>query len=221
MRVLNIKSAGQRVRRMAGAWCVILGALSAALAARPAVSVGQSQGQGQAKPKAPRKAGTAADPTVIDFAGFQRVLAQQKDKVVLVDFWATWCEPCRDIYPMVNELAKQFAPQGLVVIGVSFDDDGEMTLVRHFLERNKPVFVNYRKKPGKEKAFVSAVDPRWTGTIPADFLYDREGRETVAFIGTHPRADFENAIRAVLASGAKSGARMPGAGQASAAARVR
>jgi thiol-disulfide isomerase/thioredoxin len=195
---------------------VIVVALSVVFVAWPAASAQESQMPPKAK--VPAKS-TAPDPKVIDIPGFQQVLAQQKGKVVLVDFWATWCEPCRDIYPMVNELAKQFGPQGLVVIGVSFDDDGEMTLVRHFLERNKPVFVNYRKKPGKEKAFVNSVDPRWTGTIPADFLYDREGREVTAFIGTHPRADFENAIRALLASRAKTDA--PSAWQASAATVIR
>jgi len=152
----------------------------------------------QDKSKVPAKA-QAPDPRVIDLAGYQQVLARRRGKPVLVDFWATWCEPCRDVYPMINDLAKQYGPQGLVVIGVSLDDDGEMTLVRHFLARNHPVFTNYRKRMGKQDAFVRGVDQRWNGTIPADFLYDRDGRVAAALVGGHPREEFERIIRALLA----------------------
>ncbi len=158
----------------------------------------------QAKSKAPAKQ-QIADPLVIDGAGYQQVLAKERGKVVLVDFWATWCESCRDEYPMINELAKEYGPQGLVVIGVSLDDDGEITLVRRFLNRIKPVFANYRKRPGKEEEFINSVDRKWSGAIPADFFYDREGRQAKSFIGEHKRAEFESAIQTLLGGTSKTG----------------
>jgi thiol-disulfide isomerase/thioredoxin len=152
----------------------------------------------QAKSKAPGKKPAVADPAIIDVAGYRQILAKQHGKIVLVDFWATWCEPCRELYPIINDLAKQYAPQGLVVIGVSLDDDGEITLVRRFLARHQPVFVNYRKRPGKEEEFINGVNPKWSGAIPADFLYDREGYPMITMIGEHSREEIEKAIRAVL-----------------------
>ena len=105
---------------------------------------------------------------------------------------------------MVNDLARQYAPQGLVVLGISLDDDAEINLVRHFLERNKPVFPNFRKRPGNEEAFVHAVSPKWSGSIPATFFYARDGRQFSRFVGTHSREEFEKAIRALLDSAPQS-----------------
>src|SRR3989442_15994933 len=67
-----------------------------------------------AAPQAP-KATVPRDPEMIDAQGYQKLLEQYRGKPLLVTFWATWCEPCRDEYPMLNELAKQYAPQGLKV----------------------------------------------------------------------------------------------------------
>ena len=86
------------------------------------------------------------DPELIDLQGYQKILEQYKGKPLLVNFWATYCEPCRDEYPLLNELAKQYAPQGLKVVGVSMDQDGDLILMRRFLARYKPIFPNYRKK---------------------------------------------------------------------------
>src|SRR5580693_2427278 len=79
------------------------------------------------------------DPQLIDIQGYQKILDQYKGKPLLVTFWATWCEPCRDEYPMLNELAKQYAPQGLNVVGINLDDDGDLILTRRFIARYKPI----------------------------------------------------------------------------------
>ncbi len=143
-----------------------------------------------------------ADPAVIDQQGYQGILAKYRGKPLLVNFWATWCEPCRDEYPMLNELAKSYAPQGLQVVGISLDDDGELILVRRFLARNQPVFPNFRKRPGKEEQFINAIYPKWTGAIPASFFYARDGRLIGQLIGEGTRENYESAIRTLLSSGA-------------------
>src|SRR5215475_11658725 len=117
------------------------------------------------------KAKPVADPELVDAQGFLKVLEQYKGKPLLVNFWATWCEPCREEYPLLNELAKEYAPQGLKVVGVSLDQDGDLILMRRFLVRYKPVFPNYRKKKGEEDAFNQAVMPGWNGSIPASVFY--------------------------------------------------
>jgi len=141
------------------------------------------------------------DPELIDAAGYQKILAEHKGQPLVVTFWATWCEPCRAEYPMLNELAKQYAPQGLKVVGVNLDDDGDIILTRRFMARYKPVFPNYRKKAGGEKEFVNAVLAGWGGAIPASFFYDRDGRQIGKLLGESNRDTYEAAIRTVLSSG--------------------
>jgi thiol-disulfide isomerase/thioredoxin len=153
-----------------------------------------------AAPQAPKR-GAQHDPEIIDAQGYQKLLQQNRGKPLLVTFWATWCEPCRDEYPMLNELAKQYAPQGLKVVGISMDDDGDLILMRRFIARYKPVFTNYRKQPGGETAFDQAVLSGWTGSLPATFFYAKDGRQIGHVMGEGTRDTYEAAIRSLLAVG--------------------
>ena len=148
------------------------------------------------------KAVAPRDPELIDAQGYGRLLKQYRGKPLLVTFWATWCEPCRDEYPMLNELTKQYAPQGLKVVGVNYDQDGDLILMRRFIARYKPVFPNYRKKPDEsEESFRQAVMPGWNGALPASFFYAKDGRQVRQFVGEQTREKYEGAIRSLLGSG--------------------
>jgi thiol-disulfide isomerase/thioredoxin len=153
------------------------------------------------KPSAKSSKPAAADLPLIDLAGYNQALAKYRGKPLVVTFWATWCEPCRDEYPLLVELHKQYAPQGLAIFGVSLDDDADMNLVRRFLARNQPGFSSYRQKPGIDvDAFYHGVNSAWTGTMPETIFYGRDGRIVGHFVGAQPRAAFEEGIRQVLAS---------------------
>jgi thiol-disulfide isomerase/thioredoxin len=164
----------------------------------------------QRAPQATTVAHKSAGPTLplIDVEGYDRVLAKYRGKPLLVTFWATWCEPCRAEFPMIVELAKQYAPQGLAVFGVSLDNDADMHLVRRFLEKNQPPFPNYRQKPGIDvDAFYHGVNPNWTGTMPETIFYDRDGRIAGHFVGAQPRGAFEQAIHTIVSNGNPSASR--------------
>jgi thiol-disulfide isomerase/thioredoxin len=152
---------------------------------------------------APQTQKTAAqhDPEIIDTQGYLKLIQQYPGKPLLVTFWATWCEPCRHEYPMLNELAQQYAPQGLRVVGVNLDDEGDLILMRRFIARYKPVFPNYRRKPGEELPFREAVLPGWNGTLPASVFYAKDGNLVGNFIGERNREAYEGAIRSLLHSG--------------------
>jgi thiol-disulfide isomerase/thioredoxin len=179
-----MKVEGMTMKTRIGIFLVSLLAAAAALAA----------------PQAP-KAAVPRDPALIDAQAYQKLLEQYRGKPLVVNFWATWCEPCRDEYPLLNELAKQYAPQGLKVVGVSMDDDGDLILMRRFLARYKPVFPNYRKTAGNEAAFRQAVLPEWTGLLPISIFYGKDGRQAGHFLGERTRDKYEAAIHALLASG--------------------
>src|SRR3989441_4329431 len=122
------------------------------------------------------KGAAPRDPELIDAQGYQKLVEQYRGKPLLVNFWATWCEPCRHEYTMLNELAKQYAPQGLKVVGVSLDDDGDLILMRRLLPRHKPIFPNYRKKARGGGALRQLVLPGGGGSPPASGFYAEEGR---------------------------------------------
>jgi thiol-disulfide isomerase/thioredoxin len=139
------------------------------------------------------------DPPLIDLAGYQQLIAKYHEKALVVNFWATWCEPCRDEYPLIVELAKQFKPEGVNVIGIDMDDQSDMNLVRRFLLRTQPTFSNYRQRPGINlDAFYDGINPEWKGTMPQTIFYGKDGNIIGFFLGTRPRPVFEQAFRATL-----------------------
>jgi thiol-disulfide isomerase/thioredoxin len=142
---------------------------------------------------------------LINADGYHQILAKYRGKPVMVNFWATWCEPCRYEFPMIVRLAHQYQSRGLVVLGVNLDDDSDMHLVRDFLAKTQPPFPSCRQKPGIDvDAFYRGVNPAWTGTMPQTIFYDRDGKMAGYFFGGQPQEAFDAAIRAILASPAPS-----------------
>jgi thiol-disulfide isomerase/thioredoxin len=168
----------------------------------------RGRAQTDAGKTAPRtgKAVAPADPQLIDLAGYRQLLAKFKGKPLVVNFWATWCEPCRDEYPMIVALAKEFKSDGVSVVGVDMDDESDMNLVRRFIARTQPTFPNYRQKPGIDlDAFYDGVNPEWKGTMPQTIFYGRDGQILGFFLGTRPQPVFEQAFRATLGAAGNTG----------------
>src|SRR5271170_934198 len=187
-------------RRILAAFAIVL--ILALAAARP----GRAQTDAGKTAPHPGKAAGSADPPLIDLAGYRQVLAKYHGKPLVVNFWATWCEPCRDEYPMIVELAKQFKPEGVEVVGVDMDDESDMNLVRRFIARMQPPFLNYRQKPGIDlDKFYDGVNPQWKGTMPQTMFYGKDGNVVGFFLGSRPRAQFEQAFQATLGGSANSG----------------
>jgi len=142
---------------------------------------------------------TAADaPRVkgeIDAKQLHDLVAHEKGRVVLVNFWATWCVPCREEFPDLVRLEAVYRSKGVTVIGVSTDLGKDMSAVEKFLASNNPAFANYHKKTGgDDQDFIDAVDPKWGGELPFTVLSARDGRKAAALSGKQSKADFEREI---------------------------
>ena len=125
---------------------------------------------------------------------FERI-GQEKGKVVLVNFWATWCVPCREEFPDLSRLQKTLGGKGLRVIGVSTDFARETPAVEKFLADQKPSFPNYRKKSGgDDQVFIEAVEKSWGGELPFSVLYARDGRKAKSLSGKHSYAEYEKEV---------------------------
>jgi len=152
-----------------------------------------------ASAKAAASADDAGTMQVIDLAGYRSMVAQYRGRPVLVTFWATWCGPCRDEFPMIAGIAKEYGPQGLAVVGVSLDEDQDLPLAHKFLADTHPGFPNYRQKTGIDvDAFYQGVNPEWRGTMPQTDFYARDGHLARYFVGQKTRDAFVQAIRLIM-----------------------
>jgi thiol-disulfide isomerase/thioredoxin len=134
---------------------------------------------------------------------FKKIIAAQKGKVVLVDFWATWCSPCRKKFPQTLALAKKYGPQGLTVVSVSMDspDPGDQEKVFRFLQEQNAQITNLANKMEDSEAAFGAFDIDG-GALPHYKIFDRKGNPGRKFGGDpdHPfdEKDIEKAVVAAL-----------------------
>lgn len=125
-----------------------------------------------------------------DLAGQKVEMAGLRGKVVLLDFWATWCAPCREEIPHFVEMQEKYRGQGLEIVGVSVDDSAEP--VRKFYQEYK---MNYPVVMGDEKlagAYGGVLG------LPIAFLIDRDGKVVKKHIGQTDAAVFEREVGELL-----------------------
>jgi len=116
---------------------------------------------------------------------------QFKGKVVVVDFWATWCPPCRTEIPGYIKLQKKYADQGLVIVGISVDTDGP-EVVRKYM---KEVGINYTIVMADDQ--IQDLFAPIQG-YPTTFIIDRDGKIRNRKLGREPTEQYEKEILAVL-----------------------
>ena len=139
----------------------------------------------------------------IDAEGLVAVLKRgaTKNKPLLVNFWATWCDPCREEFPDLVKIDKQYRPQGLDFTAVSIDDLSEIkTTVPQFLREMRVTVPTYLLNVSDPELAMSKVDPQWSGALPATFLYDGQGNLVYKRLGRIKVDELTAAIEKLLRS---------------------
>ena len=142
--------------------------------------------------------------TELDGAGLAKLLRREgangsEARPLLVNFWATWCEPCRTEFPDLVKIDAEFRPRGLEFVVVSVDDVSEIKSgVPGFLRRMRAEMPAYLLNATDTDSAVTSVDPTWGGELPATFLFDREGKVVFKHTGIIKPPELRAAIEKVL-----------------------
>ena len=132
--------------------------------------------------------------------GTNTSLDQYKGKVVLVNFWATWCAPCRIEIPWLIEFNEKYGPKGLVILGVAMDDEGNQVVQpyvrdRRFDVNGHPEAMNYPILLGNSK-----IAEKFGGILgmPTSMLYSREGKKVKTIVGLIDHDDLSKTLDSQL-----------------------
>ena len=132
--------------------------------------------------------------TFKDIQGKSVTLSDYKGKVILLDFWATWCPPCRKEIPGFIELYNTYKSRGLVVIGVSMDDAEDIPDVKRFaaqIKMNYPILLGSGREDDLKPAFGELP-------LPTSFVIARDGRICARHDGLTAKEQVEREITALL-----------------------
>ena len=144
-------------------------------------------------------AATSVNIETINLDGLKTLISKQKEKPLLVNFWATWCIPCRDEFPDLVKIDADFRSKGLDFVTVSLDDVADIkTEVPKFLTIMKATMPAYLLDVKDPEPAINAVDPKWQGDLPATFLYNEKGDVIFKHFGRVDAAELREAIKKVV-----------------------
>lgn len=132
-------------------------------------------------------------------ADMRTYVANHKGReAVVVNFWATWCAPCVEEFPMILELSHTWQNEGLQVYFVSVDWLDQIEQVRTFLEQQGVTGISFIKDQ-KDQPFIDGIAKAWTGAVPFTIVYSKlTGKVVDYWEGKAPREKFEAAIKLAL-----------------------
>ncbi len=138
--------------------------------------------------------GALIDFTLPDLAGKKHALSEWRGKVIVLNFWATWCPPCREEIPLFIALQKQHGPEGVQIIGVATADNTHtVAAYRQRMQMNYPILI------GEDDAMqIMARYGNRLGSLPYTVIIDRNGSIVVRKLGPFGQTELEGLIAPLL-----------------------
>jgi len=145
----------------------------------------------------------AAEIQVIDLEGLKKLLQRGPNdaRPLLVNFWATWCDPCREEFPDLVKIDEDYRAKNLSFMTVSLDDVADLkTEVPKFLKDMKATMPTVLLNVNDPEPAIKAVDAGWDGQLPATFLYDKDGKVVFRHFGKINATELRAAIDKIVGS---------------------
>jgi thiol-disulfide isomerase/thioredoxin len=172
---------------------LVSGLLLASTAAAQRKTAHKPRGTGAAKTNTPIRA--------VNDEEMRGLLTRDGKRPLLVNYWATWCDPCRDEFPDLVKIDKDYRDKGLDFIAVSLDDLVDIkTLVPRFLRTMNAKMPVYLLNVADPEPIINFVDKDWGGSLPATFLYDNQGKVVYKHFGRINSGELRAAIEKLVGS---------------------
>ena len=150
----------------------------------------------------PVKASVA--PRAVNTQELLSLLKGDGSRPLLVNYWATWCDACRDEFPDLVKIDKQYRPKGLDFIAITLDDLKDInTEVPKFLRKMRATMPVYLLNVVDPEPAINAVDREWGGALPATFLYNAKGEIVYKHVGRVNADELRAAIEKAVAVGTR------------------
>jgi len=126
----------------------------------------------------------------MNFDQFEPYLHKQTDTLYLINFWATWCSPCREELPFIEAVREKYGPQKFKVILVSLDFPNQLeSRLKPFIVKNKLKSEVILLDDPNQNRWIDKVDPKWSGDIPFTLIYKKNIRDTYSQSFTYNQLD--------------------------------
>lgn len=134
--------------------------------------------------------------SVVDLDGLKAAMSKSRGRTLLVHFWATWCIPCLQELPVLNQFAREMKSRGVDVLSVSLDDPATASgqVIRQLSQKAPELTATIAKVDDADK-FIANFDGAWEGTIPALFAYDVHGKLRARHMGETTRVQLDRLIK--------------------------
>ena len=120
---------------------------------------------------------------------------------LLVNFWATWCDPCRDEFPDLVKIDEDYRAKGLDFVAISLDEVADLnTAVPKFLREMKAKMRVYLLNVADPEPVINSVDREWGGAMPATFLYNKKGEVVYKHFGRIKTDELRSALEKVMSN---------------------
>ena len=132
-------------------------------------------------------------------ADFNKLRTDSQGKVLLINFWATWCAPCVAEFPEFVMIDKTYRAKGVRMVSISTDEKSDLAgAVIPFLKKQKAEFESFLSDADDPQELIDVVDKNWSGALPATFVFDKQGKIVFTKYGIIDREELLKALDAAL-----------------------
>jgi len=134
----------------------------------------------------------------INLDDLKELVRNRNGKILFINLWATWCVPCKEEFPDLVKIAEKYSNEDVDIIGISADMPEELNeKIIPFLKEQNVNFKNFVKNTDSDDDFINYLNTEWSGSLPATFIYDKDGNQKKFLLGKYDFAKFDKSIQEI------------------------